>query len=111
FWAIDEKPTGSRDPFALRRAALGVIRILVENGLHLPLAVAPDLLAFFHDRLQVSLRELGARHDLVDAVITPESNDLLEITQRVAALSALLDSPEGQNLLAGYRRGVNILGI
>ena len=111
FWAIDEKPTGSRDPFALRRAALGVIRIVVDNKLTFPLKVEPDLLSFFHDRLKVSLRDAGARHDLVDAVITPESDDILEITRRVEALSALLDSDDGQNLLAGYRRAVNILGI
>jgi len=109
FWAIDEKPTGSRDPFALRRAALGVIRILVENGLQFNLKVEPDLLSFFHDRLKVNLRESGARHDLVDAVISAESDDMLEISQRVQALSSLLDTDTGQSLLAGYRRGVNIL--
>ena len=109
FWAIDEKPTGSRDPFALRRAALGVIRIVIENDLSFPLAVEPDLLAFFHDRLKVSLREAGARHDLVDAVISADSNDILEITRRVDALSTLLSSEDGVNLLAGYRRAANIL--
>ena len=111
FWAIDEKPTGSRDPFALRRAALGVIRIVTENGLALPLKVEADLLAFFHDRLKVSLREAGARHDLVDAVITPQSDDIADITRRVDALRALLESEDGKNLLAGYRRGANILAI
>ncbi|QQR35788.1 glycine--tRNA ligase subunit beta [Devosia oryziradicis] len=109
FWAIDEKPTGSRDPFALRRAALGVIRIISENGLRFPLKVEADLLAFFHDRLKVSLRDSGARHDLVDAVISADSNDILQITQRAEALSALLSSADGQNLLAGYKRGANIL--
>ncbi len=109
FWAIDEKPTGSRDPFALRRAALGVIRIVSDNNLTFPLNVEPDLLAFFHDRLKVTLREAGARHDLVDAVLTTESRDILEITRRVEALSALLDSADGKNLLAGYRRAANIL--
>jgi glycyl-tRNA synthetase beta chain len=109
FWAIDEKPTGSRDPFALRRAALGVIRIVTENKLTLPLDVEPDLLAFFHDRLKVTLRDAGARHDLVDAVIGKDSNDILEITRRVEALSALLSSADGQNLLAGYKRAANIL--
>lgn len=109
FWAIDEKPTGSRDPFALRRAALGVIRIIVENGLRLPLKVEPDLLAFFHDRLKVSLRDAGARHDLVDAVIAEDSDDILEITRRVEALSRLLATEDGANLLAGYRRAVNIV--
>jgi len=127
FWAIDEKPTGSRDPFALRRAALGVIRIVTENGLSLRLTslagsaaravgvgqlatIAADLLPFFHDRLKVTLRDAGARHDLVDAVIAPDSDDLLDITRRVEALSALLASEDGANLLAGYRRAANILG-
>ncbi len=109
FWAIEEKPTGSRDPFALRRAALGVIRIIVENKLRLPQQVEPDLLAFFHDRLKVTLRDAGARHDLVDAVIGKNSNDILQVTQRVEALSALLGSENGANLLAGYRRAANIL--
>jgi glycyl-tRNA synthetase beta chain len=109
FWSIDEKPTGSRDPFALRRAALGVIRIIVDNALSFPLAVEPDLLAFFHDRLKVTLRDAGARHDLVDAVITAQSDDLLEVTRRVEALSALLSSEDGKNLLAGYKRAANIL--
>jgi glycyl-tRNA synthetase beta chain len=109
FWAIDEKPTGSRDPFALRRAALGVIRIVTDNELTFPLKVEPDLLAFFHDRLKVTLRDAGARHDLVDAVITKDSNDILEITRRVEALSHLLGSDDGKNLLAGYKRAANIL--
>ncbi|MDB5622756.1 MAG: glycine--tRNA ligase subunit beta, partial [Devosia sp.] len=109
FWRIDEKPTGSRDPFALRRAALGVIRIITENGLRFPLLLEPDLLAFFHDRLKVSLRDAGARHDLIDAVLSPTSNDILQITQRAEALSSLLSSPDGTNLLAGYRRAANIL--
>jgi glycyl-tRNA synthetase beta chain len=109
FWSIDEKPTGSRDPFALRRAALGVIRIITENGLKFPLEVEADLLAFFHDRLKVSLREAGARHDLVDAVIAADSNDMLQITQRAEALSALLATEDGANLLAGYKRAANIL--
>lgn len=109
FWAIDEKPTGSRDPFALRRAALGVIRIITDNQLTFPLEVEPDLLSFFHDRLKVSLRDAGARHDLVDAVISKDSNDILEITRRVDALGKLLGSEDGTNLLAGYRRAANIL--
>ncbi|PSM18380.1 glycine--tRNA ligase subunit beta [Nitratireductor sp. StC3] len=132
FWAIDEKPTGSKDPYALRRAALGVIRIVVENGVRLSLielfrsanrirrdetrspsgddrSVDADLLAFFHDRLKVYLRDQGARHDLIDAVITPEADDLLLIVRRVEALGALLDSEDGQNLLAGTKRAANIL--
>lgn len=109
FWSIDEKPTGSRDPFALRRAALGVIRIVTDNRLRFPLKVEADLLSFFHDRLKVTLRDAGARHDLVDAVIGKDSNDMLEITERVDALSALLGSENGKNLLAGYKRAANIL--
>lgn len=111
FWSIDEKPTGSRDPFALRRAALGVIRIVTDNKLTFPLQVEPDLLSFFHDRLKVTLRDAGARHDLVDAVIGKDSNDILEITRRVEALGQLLGSDDGVNLLAGYRRAANILSI
>ena len=174
FWAIDEKPTGSKDPYALRRAALGVIRIVLENGLRLPLTApmnaavwaamldiefaredeagavvhtldkrgfpagpelsevvgaydhsrrrtpAPDdvrirattgsLLAFFADRLKVYLRDKGARHDLIDAVFAlPGHDDLLLIVRRVEALGRLLDTEDGKNLLAGYRRAANIL--
>jgi glycyl-tRNA synthetase beta chain len=124
FWAIDEKPTGSKDPFALRRAALGVVRILIENRIRLALSSvfakafanfkggadqSSDLLAFFHDRLKVYLRDQGARHDLIDAVITPRSDDLLQIVRRVEALGSLLDTEEGKNLLAGTKRAANIL--
>ena len=113
FWAIDEKPTGSKDPYALRRAALGVIRIIVENGVRLPLLSASnndaDLLSFFHDRLKVYLRDKGARHDLIDAVITADADDLLLIVSRVAALGIFLDSEDGKNLLAGTKRAANIL--
>jgi glycyl-tRNA synthetase beta chain len=175
FWAIDEKPTGSKDPYALRRAALGVIRIVLENGLRLPLApflhvaissalfdidfsreakrvqiidsleqlgfaagpvaqdireafyssdkrglffetrgspeeTRADLLAFFADRLKVYLREKGARHDLIDAVFAlPGQDDLLMIVRRVEALGKLLETEDGKNLLAGYRRAANIL--
>ncbi|MGE7470625.1 glycine--tRNA ligase subunit beta [Bosea sp. NPDC003192] len=224
FWAIDEKPTGSKDPYALRRAALGVIRLVVENGVRLPLlttvadflakqvhdtwdsrgtvlVISPpadvvwsedradelesfgyqsddeiqeyeciaisdvadiknidfeiwsiiglrydlkgsmdgrfyardvnnelsnsdwmwfsnpinlpaDLLSFFHDRLKVMLRDQGARHDLVDAVLgegASANDDLLLITRRVAALGRFLDTEDGKNLLAGFRRAANIL--
>jgi glycyl-tRNA synthetase beta chain len=111
FWSIDEKPTGSKDPYALRRAALGVIRILVENGISLRLGdfAGPDLLAFFHDRLKVYLRDQGARHDLIDAVIGPDADDLLMIVRRVEALGRFLDTDEGRDLLAGTRRAANIL--
>ncbi len=110
FWAIDEKPTGSKDPYALRRAALGVVRILIENGIRLPLArFGADLLAFFHDRLKVYLRDQGARHDLIDAVVTPRSDDLLQVVRRVQALGSFLDTEDGKNLLAGTKRAANIL--
>jgi len=114
FWAIDEKPTGSKDPFALRRAALGVIRILLDNAVRLPLGVyaekTPDLLNFFADRLKVQLREQGNRFDLVDAVFAlGGQDDLLLIVKRVEALGALLATDDGKNLLAGYKRAANIL--
>jgi glycyl-tRNA synthetase beta chain len=179
FWAIDEKPTGSKDPYALRRAALGVIRLVLENDLKLPLisrlakpfardakdvlfeeflqakklveaiedsAIAGlvnhptlpdlesifrqrqlgnseslarimyvralDLLSFFADRLKVYLRDQGARHDLIDAVFSLEGqDDLLMIVRRVEALGRFLDTEDGRNLLAGYRRAANILRI
>ncbi|MDF2369513.1 MAG: glycine--tRNA ligase subunit beta [Rhizobiaceae bacterium] len=112
FWAIDEKPTGSKDPYALRRAALGVIRLFLENEISLPLAkldVPADLLFFFHDRLKVYLRDKGARHDLIDAVISPDADDLLMVLKRVEALGGLLESEDGKNLLAGTKRAANIL--
>ncbi len=174
FWAIDEKPTGSRDPFALRRAALGVIRIAIERQLRLPLRAvcgvaiwramdaigakedaeamaraieletdhkvtgvleavasqlpgalgraelfgdhsirgaiaARNLLSFFADRLKVHLREQGARHDLIDAVFALGEDDLVLIVKRVEALGAFLDTDDGANLLAGYKRAANIL--
>lgn len=112
FWAIDEKPTGSKDPFALRRAALGVVRILLEKNVRLPLlsvARDSDLLSFFHDRLKVYLRDLGARYDLIDAVLTPESDDLLMIARRVEALTAFITGEDGRNLLAGAKRATQLL--
>jgi glycyl-tRNA synthetase beta chain len=160
FWAIDEKPTGSKDPFALRRAALGVIRIVLESRLRFHLldvigsylfqirrthplkgasriaeaalhgregvsGTGDSLLEFFADRLKVQLREQGARHDLVDAVFAPQAtggaddttqrrqaqDDLLLIVHRVEALGKLLDSEDGRNLLAGYKRATNIIRI
>ncbi|MEA2934739.1 MAG: glycyl-tRNA synthetase beta chain [Variibacter sp.] len=177
FWSIGEKPTGSKDPYALRRAALGVIRILLTNGIRLPLlrvldsasrpilgrgyyiakakdyleieklasrfvadvlqrwtarfmgqggepapepphdpanavALAHDLLAFFADRLKVQLREEGARHDLVDAVFALErQDDIVLIVRRIEALAKFLDTEDGKNLLAGYKRATNIIRI
>ncbi len=133
FWAIDEKPTGSKDPFALRRAALGIIRILLEKRVRvtlLPRIVSHmqridtdiganiatddlsrqiDLLSFFHDRLKVYLRDQGARHDLIDAVLTPEADDLLMVARRVEALTAFITSEDGINLLAGTKRATQLL--
>ncbi len=161
FWLIDEKPTGSKDPYALRRAALGVVRIVLENGLNLNMPLlfssareaykhqdspaeaayrqrhitdyqnkenyqelsgedavnaafdtitVKELKDFFVQRMKVQLKDKGARHDLVDAIFALEGqDDLLKIVQRVEALAGFLDTPDGQNLLAGYRRGANIL--
>jgi len=110
FFAAGEKPTGSGDPFALRRAALGVIRILLENKLRLPLQVSDDLLSFFADRLKVALREKGIRHDLIDAVFAlGGEDDLVRLVARVEALQAFLKTEDGTNLLAGYKRAANIL--
>ncbi len=172
FWAIDEKPTGSKDPFALRRAALGVIRIILENGLNfsvdpindaqvlrhqigtspsapealdrilaaiatggvfgksaralvadaksvapswLPLienhdpSISDDLRSFLQDRLKIHLRDSGIRHDIIDAVIGPESCNLLLVVRRAEALARFLDTEDGKQLLAGVKRASNIL--
>ena len=113
FWSIDEKPTGSKDPYALRRSALGVIRIILDKNLRLPLTFCgDDLIAFFADRLKVHLKEQGKRHDLIDAVFTlGNQNDLLMVTKRVEALSNFLETEDGKNLLAGVKRASNILRI
>jgi glycyl-tRNA synthetase beta chain len=144
FWAIFEPPTGSKDPYALRRAALGVIRIILDNEIRVGLrqivelrlvqwfksltprvhkftadqivststSATSDLLAFFADRLKVQLREQGARHDLVDAVFSLSGqDDLLMVVVRVEALGKFLDSDDGKNLLAGYKRATNIIRI
>ncbi|MDX2144476.1 MAG: glycine--tRNA ligase subunit beta [Rhodospirillaceae bacterium] len=132
FFAIDEKPTGSKDPFALRRAALGVIRLILENKLRLrlipvfkqavahygtrvkadPSAVARDLLDFFADRLKVYLKDKGVRHDLISAVFAlGDEDDLVRLMARVEALKAFLDTDDGANLLVAYRRAANIVRI
>lgn len=133
FFAIGEKPTGSGDPFALRRAALGVIRLIIENRLRLPLgeayritlaaypssivgdrsdAVTAELPAFFADRLKVHLREQGVRHDLVNAVFADgREDDLVRLLARVEALRDFLNTDDGANLLTAYRRASNIVRI
>jgi glycyl-tRNA synthetase beta chain len=109
FFGIDEKPTGSRDPFALRRSALGAIQIVVENGLRLPIADG-DLLEFFADRLKVQQRDAGVRYDLIDAVFALGGEyDLVRLLARVEALQAFVETPEGADLLAAYKRAGNIL--
>ena len=112
FFAAGEKPTGSGDPFALRRAALGVIRIILENGLRLSLMGSDDLLTFFSDRLKVVLKEKGTRHDLVDAIFSlGNEDDLVRLVARVEALQTFLKTDDGKNLLAGYKRAANILKV
>jgi len=134
FWAIDEKPTGSKDPYALRRAALGVIRIVLISNLELsprgmfemhvrrfrPEMSDPEIsnagdsfVDFFDERLKVQLREQGARHDLVDAVLDVGGREagIVSIVRRVEALRKFLDTEDGKNLLAGYKRATNIIRI
>lgn len=115
FFGIDQKPTGSKDPYALRRAALGVIRLITENGLKLGLKqlfqADNGLLDFFGDRLKVQQRDKGVRHDLIDAVFAKGDDDLVRILNRVSALSNFLETDDGANLLAGYKRAANILKI
>ena len=109
FFSIDEKPTGSKDPFALRRAALGIIRLLTTNGLRMSIAEG-DLLDFFADRLKVQQKEAGVRHDLIDAVFAlGGEDDLVRVLARVHALQAFVGTEDGANLLAGYKRAANIL--
>ena len=127
FWRIDEKPTGSKDPFALRRAALGVVRLLVENDIRIPLVnafreaemlyggnsdISADLLGFIADRMKVTLKDRGLRHDWIAAVFEAGSSmddDLVRVTKRVEALRDFVGTDSGADLLAGYRRAANIL--
>jgi glycyl-tRNA synthetase beta chain len=134
FWAIDEKPTGSKDPYALRRAALGVIRLTIENGLRVNLlpvfatgfenypgsvtgktgkrTVCNDLLSFFADRVAAHLRGAGVRHDLIAAVFAlGGEDDLVRLLARVEALRGFIESDDGANLLTAFRRAANILRI
>lgn len=133
FWAIDEKPTGSKDPYALRRAALGVIRLVLENKLRValrplfvsalrplkdlagaadPVALADDLLGFFVERLKVHLRDQGVGHDLIAAVFAQGGqDDLIDIMARVEALASFVKSEDGANMLTAYKRAANILRI
>ena len=165
-FAIGEKPTGSKDPFALRRAALGVIRILLENNIRLPLKpifscpplavvathkaheklvkkteeklhephkigkylsvsetayedipegaaekLSASLLEFVHDRLKVQLKDSGIRHDVIDAVTCGGDDDLVRVVARAKAVQEFITTDNGKNLLAAYKRAVNILNI
>jgi glycyl-tRNA synthetase beta chain len=131
FFARNQKPTGSKDPFALRRSALHTIKIITDNELRLPLLTifqkaeeglvfdkqgligsleAGELLEFFADRLKVQQREAGVRHDLIDAVFAlGGEDDLVRLLARVTALQAFVETDEGANLLAAYKRAANIL--
>jgi glycyl-tRNA synthetase beta chain len=126
FFGIGEKPSGSGDPYALRRAALGVIRIIRENGLRLNLArlveaarrnlktpaTAAEVVEFIIDRLRVQLRTEGARHDVLTAVFAAGADDdIVRLLARTEAVANLLGTPDGANLLAAYRRAANILRI
>ncbi|WP_293882195.1 glycine--tRNA ligase subunit beta, partial [Sphingomonas sp.] len=129
FYAIGEKPTGSKDPFALRRAALGIVALIEKNGLRysvseiLRVADRPfaesdagssasfnQLLDFTIDRLKVQQREAGVRHDLIDSIFAlGTEDDLFRLLARVKALQAFITTAEGANLLSGYKRASNIL--
>jgi len=130
FFTIDERPTGSKDPFALRRAALGIIRLILENKLRLalravfeqsyrsyalgntPQPVVGLLMDFFADRLKVALKEQGIRHDLISAVFAlGDEDDLTRLIARVDALKGFVESPDGVNLLAAHKRAANIVRI
>ncbi len=132
FFGIDEKPTGSRDPYGLRRAALGIIRMILENGIRLPLltaftkaaelygatlptasdAISESLIEFFADRLKVHLKSSGVRHDLIAAVFAlGDEDDLVRLVSRVEALTQFLESDDGANLLAAHKRASNIVAI
>jgi glycyl-tRNA synthetase beta chain len=131
FFAIGEKPSGSGDPYALRRAALGILRLIRENDLRLELrrlvrdarqafagaaegeaALADDVLAFIVERLRVQLRAEGRRHDVLAAAFAAANDDdLNRLLRRADAVEALLGRTEGADLLAAYRRAANILRI
>ncbi len=127
FFAYDMSPTGSKDPFALRRAALGVIATILANNLRFTISdifrisrtkmgsierttARQNLVDFFADRLKVQQREAGVRHDLIDAVFAlGGEDDLVRLLARVHALQAFVTTEDGKNLLAGYKRAANIL--
>jgi glycyl-tRNA synthetase beta chain len=123
FFQFDEKPTGSKDPFALRRAALGILSLIIENRLRVSMRelitaaahkgganAGRDIADFLIDRLKVQQREAGVRHDMIDAVVAVETGgDNVRMVQRVQALQKFLGSEDGTNLLTAYKRAANIL--
>ena len=135
FWLIDERPTGSKDPYALRRAALGIIRILLETQTSISLSdyisdalnghaivsehlsnqgrtepeIVNDILAFIIDRLTVFLRDQGLRHDIVAASLTDQASNLVEIVARAEALGDFVNTVNGADLVAAYNRAAGIL--
>ncbi|MFT4325426.1 glycine--tRNA ligase subunit beta [Candidatus Liberibacter solanacearum] len=114
FWAINEKPSGSQDPYALRRAALGIIRIILENKIHIPLSQFVEdqnLILFFHVRLKLYLREIGIRHDLIEAILQPENDNLLVIVDLIKYLNEFFNSEKGKNFLFSAKRILQILAI
>ncbi|MDG2312549.1 MAG: glycine--tRNA ligase subunit beta, partial [Alphaproteobacteria bacterium] len=128
FWAINEKPTGSKDPYALRRAALGLIRIILENQIRLPLksllsnagyllevdtsGYYDDLMSFIVDRLKMYLREEGIEYGCIEAIFsTSKDDDLLILLERTRTLNEFLATENGINLLIAYRRAANIVRV
>ena len=127
FFAIGEKPTGSKDPFALRRAGIGIIRLILENKVRVLMwtmisravaaygktstTVAKEVIDFLMDRLKVHLRDQGARHDLIAAAAGRAEDDFVRLVARIAALGDFLATETGANLLVAYRRAANILRI
>ena len=138
FFAVDEKPTGSKDPYALRRSALGILRIIREHSLRLSLVdlanawrellqkgranqtfnldtastrgdLAAEILAFFTDRLKVQLKDEGRRYDVIDAVLSGDQDDIVQAISKIEALEAVLATPAGEDLLALHKRAANIL--
>ena len=123
FFQIDEKPTGSKDPFALRRAAIGILSLILENNLRVSmrdlitvaahdggLNAGLDIANFLIDRLKVQQRDAGIRHDMIDAVVAvAKGGDNVLMVKRVKALQGFVGTDEGANLLAAYKRAANIL--
>jgi len=122
FWSIDEKPTGSKDPYALRRAAIGVIRLILNSGVNINLqeilsdkvvnfdVPKDEIIHFLHERLKVLFRDRGDRYDVIEACLNAsESNDLVLLEEKINALGSFLSTDNGIKLLKGFKRANNIL--